>query len=177
MQIDVGACVVRSWRAEDEEALARHANSRKVWKDLRDLFPHPYTREDARSWIRYATRRRPEVDFAIDVEGEAVGNIGLGLHRSDIERCSAEIGYWIGEAYWGRGVATAALRALTAYAFEAFELTRLYAVPFASNAASLRVLEKAGYQREGVLRRSAIKDGVVKDQVMYARTDVGASAD
>ena len=172
MQIDGGVCVVRSWRPDDEEALVRHANNRNVWKDLRDRFPHPYTREDARSWIGYATRVRPETDFAIDVGGEAVGNIGLGLQRGDIERCAAEVGYWIGEAYWGRGVATAALRALTAYAFETFGLTRLYAVPFASNVASLRVLEKAGYRREGVLRRSAIKDGVVKDQVMYAKTDV-----
>ena len=116
MEIDGGVCVVRSWRPGDAEALAYHANNRNVWINLRDRFPHPYTLGDAKSWIRYVTRVRPETDFTIDMDGEAVGNIGLGLQRGDIERCSAEIGYWIGEAYWGRGITTAALRALTAYA-------------------------------------------------------------
>lgn len=170
MYLECGACVIRSWRPGDEETLPLHANNRKVWLNLRDRFPHPYTRSDAEKFIQRLSGIVPETNFAIDVNGEAVGGIGLELH-DDVERCSAEIGYWLGEPYWGRGITTAAVMALTDYAFNEFKLTRVYAVPYARNAASIKVLEKAGYVCEGVMRRSAIKDGEVLDQVMYARTD------
>ena len=101
------------------------------------------------------------------MDGEAVGGIGIELH-TDVERVSAEIGYWLGESMWGRGIATEALTAVTAEAFKRFELTRLYALPFADHAASVRVLEKAGYVREGHLRQSAIKDGKIRDQLLFA---------
>ena len=101
---------------------------------------------------------------------EAVGGIGLELGR-DIERRSAEIGYWLGEAFWGKGIATDAVRAMTGYGLEVLDLTRVFAVPFASSSASIRVLEKCGYIREGTMRRSAIKGGVVIDQVLYDLTD------
>jgi len=104
------------------------------------------------------------------VHGEATGGIGLEL-GSDIERRSVENGYWLGEALWGKGITTAAVRAVSGYGFEALNLTRIFAVPFASSAASIRVLEKCGYIREGILRRSAIKDGIVLNQVLYALTD------
>jgi RimJ/RimL family protein N-acetyltransferase len=112
----------------------------------------------------------PETSFAIDVGGEAVGGIGLVL-MNDVERCSAEVGYWLGEQYWGRGITTAALTALTEYAFKKLNLTRVFALPFTRNDASIRVLAKAGYTCEGCLRRSAVKDGVVLDQFMFAKTD------
>jgi RimJ/RimL family protein N-acetyltransferase len=101
------------------------------------------------------------------VDGQAVGGIGFVLH-GDVERVSAEIGYWIGEPFWGRGITTDAVRALTAYAIATHKLTRIYAVPFAWNAPSCRVLEKAGYVLEGRLRNSAIKDGTLTDQLQYA---------
>ena len=104
------------------------------------------------------------------MRGEATGGIGLEL-GGDIERRSAELGYWLGEAFWGKGITTAAVRALTGYGFEALNLTRIFAVPFASSSASIRVLEKCGYIREGLMRRSAVKEGVVIDQVLYALTD------
>ena len=170
MYLECGPCTIRSWRHGDKERLPFHANNRKVWLNLRDRFPHPYTPAVAEQWIRHVTGITPETDFAIDVEGEAVGGIGLVLH-DDVERCSAEIGYWLGEKYWGRGITTAALQSLTEYAFNEFNLTRVFAVPYARNAASIKVLEKAGYICEGVMRRSAIKDGVVLDQLMYAKTD------
>jgi RimJ/RimL family protein N-acetyltransferase len=170
VHLDCGPCVVRSWRPGDEDALARHANDRGVWLNLRDRFPHPYTRTDAESWVRFAAGQKPEVNFAIAVDGQAVGGIGLVLH-DDVERCSAEIGYWLGRAFWGRGLATAAVRGLTDYAFATHALTRVYALPFADNAASVRVLEKAGYQFEGRLRRASVKDGQVRDQLLYAITD------
>jgi RimJ/RimL family protein N-acetyltransferase len=108
----------------------------------------------------------PECNFAMAVEGLAVGGIGLHL-QGDVERVSAEIGYWLGESFWGRGIATEALGAVTRYGIETYHLTRVFALPFAHNTASCRVLEKAGYRLEGRLRRSAIKDGQIVDQLQY----------
>ena len=170
MHLECGPCTIRSWQQGDEETLPLHANNRKIWINLRDQFPHPYTRADADRWIKHITTVTPETNFAIDVDGEAVGGIGLVL-QSDVERCSAEVGYWLSEQYWGRGIVTAALIAITDYSFKHLKLTRVFAIPFARNDASIRVLEKAGYMCEGLLRRSAIKEGVVLDQFMYARTD------
>ena len=167
MQLDLGLCGVRSLRDADAARLARHANNRSVWLQLRDRFPHPYTIDDARRFIAFANQADPETEFAITVGDLAIGAIGVTLGK-DVERCSAEVGYWIGEPYWRRGIATRALVGFTRHAFEAYDLERLYAVPFASNASSRRVLEKAGYRLEGRMRRSAIKDGAVKDQCLYA---------
>lgn len=174
MQIDCGVCTVRSWQYGDEAALARHANNREIWLNLRDQFPHPYTFEDATAWVELASAENPPTHFAIVVQ-EAVGGIGFAL-QSDIARGSAEIGYWLSASHWNKGVMSAAVRAVTDYAFARFLLTRVFAVPYSTNIASHRVLEKAGYVREGVLRRSAIKDGTVLDQVVYAMTDRDRSA-
>ena len=119
--------------------------------------------------MAYVRSGPPDTNFASAVEGEAAGGVGFVL-QPDVHRLSAEIGYWLGEAYWGRGIATEALRAVTAFAFEAHGLVRLFAGVFAWNTASMRVLEKAGYVREGVLTQSAIKDGKIIDQVLYAIT-------
>jgi RimJ/RimL family protein N-acetyltransferase len=167
VQLTLKTCGVRSWRGSDAEPLARHANNRKIWINLRDAFPHPYTPRDARDFIRSVVRRTPETLFAIAVSDEPVGAIGFVLHP-DVERVSAEIGYWLAEPFWGRGIATEALAAVTRYAIETHALTRIYAVPFAWNAASCRVLEKAGYVLEARLRNSAIKDGQLIDQMQYA---------
>jgi RimJ/RimL family protein N-acetyltransferase len=151
----------------DVDSLAVYANNRKIWLNLRDAFPHPYTKSDAREFIRGARQRVPETVFAIAVNDEPVGSIGFVL-RGDVERVSAEIGYWLAEPFWGRGITTEALVAVTKYAIGTHGLNRIYAVPFAWNAASCRVLEKAGYVLEARLRRSAIKDGKVTDQMQYA---------
>ncbi|MBI1852807.1 MAG: GNAT family N-acetyltransferase [Planctomycetes bacterium] len=167
MLIQLERCAVRTWRMSDAESLARHANNRKVWLNLRDGFPHPYGLPDARRFIRAALARDPETWFAIAVDDQAIGGIGFSLH-TDVERVSAEIGYWIGESFWGRGITTEALRAVTAHAVVKHQLTRIFAVPYEWNPASCRVLEKAGYVLEGRMRRSAIKDGKVIDQFLYA---------
>jgi RimJ/RimL family protein N-acetyltransferase len=160
-------CVVRSWEMSDLDSLVEHANNRRIWINLRDAFPHPYTRRDGRTFLRRTRAASPETTFAIAVNGAAVGAIGFVL-RTDVERVSAEVGYWIGEAFWGQGIAADALAAITRYAIDTHRLTRLYAVPFAWNTASCRVLEKAGYVLEARLRRGAIKDGVIADQMQYA---------
>jgi RimJ/RimL family protein N-acetyltransferase len=167
MELDCGKCKLRSWHPKDVESLTRYANNRKIWLNLRDKFPYPYTLADAENWIKRSLAARPENSFAIDVSGEAVGGIGFEP-KDDVERFSAEVGYWLGEEFWGRGICTAALRIATPFAIESFSLNRILALPFTENLASIRVLEKAGYVREGLLRKSAYKDGRFLDQALYA---------
>jgi ribosomal-protein-alanine N-acetyltransferase len=167
MRLSLTSCRVRPWESGDVASLARHANNRRIWMHLRDRFPHPYTTSDAAQFIRRARGVTLQTSFAIEVEGEAAGGIGF-LLQTDVERVSSEIGYWLGEPFWGRGICTEALRAVTDRAIRDHGLTRMFALPFAHNHASCRVLEKAGYALEGHLHRSAVKDGVVVDQKLYA---------
>src|SRR4051812_23676727 len=166
MHLRLTRSIVRSWTNDDLASLVRYADNRKIWLNLRDRFPHPYTRRDGRDFIHLARSQRPETMFALDVDGEAAGGIGFVQH-TDVERVSAEIGYWLGEPFWGRGITTEALTAVTNYALATHHLERGYAVPFAWNTASCRVLEKAGYVLEARLRNSAIKDGKLTDQMQY----------
>jgi RimJ/RimL family protein N-acetyltransferase len=168
MLLDLGDLQVRSWRKADLDALLRHANNPKIAANLRDQFPHPYTRRDAIDYLNFVRDQRPERSFALQHGDEAVGALGFQI-GVDISRVSAEIGYWVGESFWGRGLATRAVGAITDWAFSEYRLTRVFAMVFAYNAPSIRVLEKAGFQKEGILRRSAMKNGVVLDQVMYAK--------
>jgi ribosomal-protein-alanine N-acetyltransferase len=170
VEIVTPTCVLRAPEPEDADSIARHANERDIWLNLRDAFPHPYTRANADGYISHVLTQSPRTSFLISVDGSAVGSISL-KPGSDIERVGAEIGYWLAKEYWGRGIMTDALRALTGYAFNQLGLNRVFAVPFTHNAASARVLEKAGYAREGVMRRSAIKDGKLLDQYLYAACD------
>ena len=167
MEWKLTSCTVRSWEWRDREAIVRHANNRSVWINLRDRFPHPYTHADARNWLDTVVGISPETNFAIAVEGEAVGGIGFTVQH-DVAHRSAEIGYWLGEDFWGRGIATEALIAVTDYAFANYDLCRLYAHVFDWNPASVRVLEKAGYEFEGRLKKSVTKNGQTIDQLMYA---------
>jgi RimJ/RimL family protein N-acetyltransferase len=167
MRLQLSSCVIRPWQISDAASLQRQADNRNVSMHLRDRFPFPYGIEQARAFLEFISAQPAPTVWAIDVGGDAAGGIGIELHN-DVERVSAEIGYWLGEQFWGRGIATEALKAVTAAVFERFDLTRLYAVPFADHVASVRVLEKAGYVREGHLRQSAIKDGKIRDQFLFA---------
>jgi [ribosomal protein S5]-alanine N-acetyltransferase len=164
-------CVVRPWRPGDTESLVRHANDLEVAKHLRDLFPHPYTRADAHQFLAWATSADGARDnLAIQVDGEAAGGVGF-KRGSDVERYSAEIGYWIGRAHWGRGIATEAVALLTAYLFDRLNVLRVFALPFADNVPSARVLQKAGFVREAVLRSGCVKYGAPRDQALFARVN------
>ena len=166
--LEAHPAVVREWQDEDASELCLQANDRRVSRNLRDAFPYPYGIEDAVAFIAMARKKSPPTFFAIEVDRCVAGGIGYTLHR-DVERVSAEVGYWIGYEFWGRGIATAALRAITRHAFRAHgEIRRLYAVPFATNPASARVLQKAGYAYEGTMRQAVVKEGQVLDQWMYA---------
>ena len=161
-------CTLRPWRADDAESLVRHANERDVWSNMRDVFSHPYTEEHARRWLGIASGTSPVRAFAIEVEREAVGGTGV-TPLADVYRRTGEIGYWLGRALWNRGIVTEAVRATTEYAFGPLDLARVQAAVFAWNEASMRVLEKCGFEREGRQRRAAFKDGCFVDCVLYAR--------
>jgi RimJ/RimL family protein N-acetyltransferase len=167
MELDLGLCLLRPFQPDDVASIVRYANDREVWRNLRDRFPHPYTPADADNWLRLVETLPAGSQFAITVGGAAVGGIGLHL-QEDVHRRSAEIGYWLGRPFWGRGIATAAVRAMSGHAFALFDLCRLHALVFEWNPASRRVLERAGYTLEGRLRRSIVKDGQVIDAFLYA---------
>ena len=152
----------------DAIAVQCYANNRKIWLNLRDLFPHPYGLEDANRFLHYVTNDKPTTTFAIALPTEAIGCIGLQLGR-DVHCQTAELGYWLGEPFWGRGIMSEAVAEFTRYAFVTFTLNRIYAEPFANNSASARVLEKAGFVCEGRLRASVLKDGQRLDSFLYAR--------
>ena len=169
MEIKTQRLVLRPWKPEDEKALLRHANNRNISIRLTDRFPYPYTRKDARRWIRAAERASfPPTQFAIVLDGEAIGGVGFE-RKNDLERFTAELGYWLSEMHWGKGYTTEAVQALADYAFSRFDFVRLQARVLEGNPASGRVLEKAGFVLESTLRRGAFKDGQVMDLLLYAR--------
>jgi|SRR5208337_2688252 len=168
MLLDLGDLRVRSWRKNDLDALVRYANNPKIAANLRDQFPHPYTQAAAANYLTDVRAAEVETSFAVEYGGEAIGGIGFKL-GTDVARLSAEMGYWLGETHWRRGLATRAVLATSDWAFENYQLTRIFAMAFSHNVASMRVLEKAGFEREGILRRSAVKNGVILDQVLYAK--------
>jgi RimJ/RimL family protein N-acetyltransferase len=168
LKIRLQSCEIRSWRSEDAEAIVRHANNSKVWRNVRDRFPHPYTLPHAHAFIRRAKTVQPERVFAIVAGDEVAGGIGLEL-KEDVYAGTAEIGFWLGEAFWGRGIVTEAVRAVTEHGFSELGLRRIYATVFEWNPASARVLEKCGYALEGRMRKNVLKDGRVIDELLYAR--------
>lgn len=167
MYLEIEAYCIRDWRLADAASIAAYANNRKIWMNLRDAFPHPYTLADAEAFITRITDADFVTVFAIATPSEAIGSIGLMLGE-DVHRYTAEMGYWLAEPYWGRGIMTRAVKALTAYALGELKLKRIFAEPYTTNSASARVLEKAGFTCEGLLRANAFKDGEVVDQFLYS---------
>ena len=158
-------CTVRPWRLDDAESLARHANNGKIWLCVRDLFPHPYTIQDAHEFLERATSEQPEMKFCIEIDGAAVGGIGVHLGQ-DVYQHTATLGYWLGEGFWGRGITTEAVTAVIDLCFEKFLLRRISAEVFANNPASARVLKKSGFAFEGRLKNNVIKDGKLLDSLL-----------
>lgn len=168
MLLDLGDLRIRDWRKDDLESLLCYANNPKIAANLRDQFPYPYTRREGIEYLNYVRSTHVPLSFAIEFSGEAVGGIGF-KQGIDIARLTMEMGYWLGEPFWGRGLTTRAVTAASDWAFDHYKIVRIFAMVFAHNLASLRVLEKSGFQREGILRHSAIKNGVILDQAMYAK--------
>ena len=157
---------LREPRISDKIRLAELCNNKKIWDNLRDLIPYPYTEKDAEDFILLCQNENPRLTFAIEYMGEFAGCIGL-VRQTDIYRLSAEIGYWIGEPYWGKGIATAAVKFLVDYGFNVLGLIRIYSGVFEYNAASQKVLEKAGFQLDCILKNSVIKNGRIFNEYRY----------
>jgi len=160
-------CARRPWSRADKASLVANANNRKVWLNLTESFPHPYTERDAEEWFEVAACSGPSVPLAITLGRHAIGGIGA-IGGNGVCVRTAHFGHWLGEPYWGKGIATAAALALLQHLGSETSFARLEARVFAWNPASMRVLEKVGFRREGLLRASVSKDGQLIDSVMYA---------
>ena len=167
MNLQIGDYLIRDWRRDDAPSIAGYANNRKIWKNLRDAFPHPYGLQDAEAFITSCIDSDPKTVFAIATRSEAIGSIGLMI-GADVHRFTAEIGYWLAEPFWGQGIMPRAVAKLTDYGMREWKLHRVFAEPYVTNRSSVRVLEKAGFQCEGILRANAFKDGRVLDQFVYS---------
>ncbi|MEZ5019108.1 MAG: N-acetyltransferase [Bacteroidetes bacterium] len=163
-----GVVTLRKFRRNDKYRMAEIANNMKIAVNLRDAFPYPYSLEDARKFINMCLRVKPYQVFAIEFEGEYVGNIGLHK-QDDVYRKTAELGYFIGEQYWNRGITTRAVNLICEYGFRELDVIKIFSGVFSFNTASQRVLEKCGFEREAVLKSSVIKNGKIYDEYRYAK--------
>ncbi len=159
---------IRDWQEEDALGIVKYANNFKIARNLRDGFPHPYSLSDAKEYLSKVKRQNPRTFFAIATDTEVIGSIGLALGE-DVHRFSAEMGFWLAEPYWGKGIMTEAVKKLTEFSFERYGLNRIYAEPYTTNPASAKALEKAGYKLEGIMRANVFKNGKILDQYLYAR--------
>jgi RimJ/RimL family protein N-acetyltransferase len=172
MRIEKENYILREWNLTDSASLAIYANNIHIWNNIRDYFPHPYSELDGTAFISHVrTKPKPITDFAIEIAGEAVGGIGI-TPNADVERITAEIGYWLGEPFWNKGIMTHVIQDVANYTFTHFPITKLYAPVFEFNQASMRVLEKAGFIKEAILRKAAIKNNKVIDLHYYVRFKV-----
>ncbi len=159
--------ILRPWTIEDLDSLVKYANNYKIAKNLTNRYPYPYAIDNGKAFIESATREVPANIFAIDVNDEAVG--GIGIHpQKNIQLKNAELGYWLAEPFLGNGIATAAVKQMVEYGFKTYDITRIFAKPFGTNIASQKVLEKAGFRLEARFEKSLFKNGEYLDELVYA---------
>ena len=159
--------LIRSWTLDDVDSLVYHANNFNIAKYMTDAFPHPYSRTDGIAFIQLANQDDPVHMFAIAVDGKAVG--GIGVHpQKDIMQKSAELGYWLGEPYWRKGIMTKAIEEMIEFAFTTYDITRLFARPFGNNIPSQKLLEKSGFILEARIPKVIFKNGEYLDELIYA---------
>lgn len=164
-----GSCFeLRPWTSADVDDLVRNANNPKIARNLRDGFPYPYTLHDARLWIEMIRGNKKDLVYAIDIKGEACGGIGLHAMR-DVYRFNAEIGFWLAEKYWGRGIVSESVGLLVDYGFQNYHWVRIFAGVFSTNTASMRVFEKNGFTRESIHRKAVKKEGIFLDEIIYSK--------
>ena len=158
---------LRPWALSDLDSLVRHANNPDIAKFMMDGFPHPYTEENGKAFIAFATKDDPIHIFAIDVNGEAVG--GIGIHpQADVQRKNEELGYWLAEPFWGKGIITNAIKQVIEFGFKTYDINRIFARPYGTNIGSQKVLEKAGFVLEGRFEKTIFKNGEFLDELVYA---------
>jgi len=159
---------LREWKRSDADALAAIANNKKIWDNVRDRLPFPYTKKDAKEWLDLVKKQKIVTTFCIDVDGKLVGSIGVTL-KDDVYRKTAEIGYFIAEEYWGRGIATEAVKQMVSYVQEKFAIVRIYAEVFEHNKASMKALEKNGFYLECIRKKAAYKNNVILDDYVWVK--------
>ena len=169
MQLKHDRIILRPLTDDDKEELARLANNKKVWDNLRDLMPYPYTIDNAIFFIDLTKQEDPQMTFAIDYAGQLCGVIGL-VAQQDVYRKTAEIGYWIGEPFWNKGIATEAVKLITEYGLNQLDLIRIHTGVFEYNTSSMKVLEKCGYKKEGVFEKAIIKNGKIWNEHRFSKT-------
>ena len=160
---------IKPIQEENVSQLAQLANNKRIWDNLMDYIPHPYTIQDAYRFIATMSDENPQVTFGIYYKMELCGVIGLVL-KTDVYRLTAELGYWVGEPYWGKGIATKAISLITSYGFNKLSLVRISANVFDHNQASMRVLEKNGFEKDAILKKRAIKNDQIIDLHVYSKT-------
>ncbi len=159
---------LRRLNVSDISKLAKLANNKNIWNNLRDAMPFPYNENDAKSFIKLTEQENPKQTFGIEYNEKFCGVIGL-IVQNDVYRKSAEIGYWIGEPYWGKGIATKAVELITNYGFNTLNLKRIYAGVFEYNLASMKVLEKNGFENEGIFKKAVLKNNLFFDEHRYSK--------
>jgi len=160
--------IIRPWKEKDIAELSRVANNKKLWDNLRDRLPHPYTENDAVEWIRLQSNILPVTNFCIEADGKVAGSIGI-MPKDDIHRKSAEIGYFLGEEYWDKGIATEAVKQLMDYIEKHFDFVRIFAGIFEHNKASMRVLEKNGFHLECIQKKAVFKNGILLNEHIWVK--------
>ena len=168
MEITLSTSILRPWQIEDAPSLARYANNPRIAENLRDGFPYPYKLSDAEFWISKMANASNALILAIVIKKEAVGTIGVHL-QNDVYRKNGELGYWLAEPFWNQGIMTEVVGYVTKHAFENFDIHRLYSGVFEFNVGSMRVLEKNGFVREAIHRKSVIKNNRIMDEYLYSR--------
>ena len=166
MEMQGNGFKLRGWKANDVVSIQKHADNPNIYSYLLDRFPHPYTMEAAQTWVQTMLAFEPNYNFVIDVDGLGVGVIGLEM-RDDVYSRSPLIGYWLGESFWGRGIMTQSIRLITNFAFSQLHAIRIQAGVLGNNPRSMHVLEKAGFIKEGILKNSMVKNGVILDEHVY----------
>ncbi len=168
MEIILANAKLRFWKESDASALSKHANNKKIADNMRDGFPFPYSIDNANTWLAMATKETKHILLAIEVEGEAAGGIGI-IFKENVYRFTAEIGYWLGETHWGKGITTEAIIKLSDYIFANISIARLQAEIFSPNIASMKTILKAGYHLEAINKNAVYKNGRLFDQHVYCR--------
>lgn len=161
------AFTLRPFNHNDIESLMEYANNPKIAANLTNQFPHPYTRESGENFIKFAMQQSPPTIFAIDISGKASGGIGLHV-QTDIHIKNAELGYWLAEPFWGKGIMTKAVKHMVKYGFKNLDINRIFARPFGTNIASQKVLKNAGFVLEGKFKGTIFKNDEYLDELIYA---------
>ena len=160
--------ILREWKRSDADALAAIANNKKIWDNVRDRLPFPYTKKDAKEWLELVKKQKIVTTFCVEVDGELAGSIGVTL-RDDVYRKTAEIGYFIGEEYWGKGVATEAIKQMVNYVHKKFDIVRIFAEVFEFNKASMKALEKNGFYLESIRKKAAFKNNIILNDYVWVK--------